>query len=91
MARKQIPHEALIDLNRRLNLLPPRSHQRRIVLQQTAELYGVSEATLYRALRKQSRPRALKRSYFDSSYELTVTFRLRTAPDSAQRADGTVL
>ena len=62
MARKQIPHEALIDLNRRLNLLPPRSHQRRIVLQQTAELYGVSEATLYRALRKQSRPRALKRS-----------------------------
>ena len=62
MGRKEIPQEALIDLNRRLSLLEPRSPQRRTVIQHTAEVYGVSEATLYRALRKQSRPRSLKRS-----------------------------
>ena len=62
MAHKQIPQEALIDLNRRLHSLPPRSHDRRIVIQKAAQLYGVSEATLYRALRGHTRPRALKRS-----------------------------
>ncbi len=52
MAQKQIPQERLIDLQRRLNILPPRSHERRNVIQQTADLYGMSEATLYRALKR---------------------------------------
>ena len=59
---KQIPYESLVDLHRRLNVLPPRSPQRRVVMQHTAETYGVSEATLYRALRGLSRPKALRRS-----------------------------
>ena len=62
MAKKQIPQEALIDLKRRLSSLPPRSHDRRIVMQKTAQLYGVSEATLYCALRGHTRPHALRRS-----------------------------
>lgn len=59
---KQIPYESLVDLHRRLSALPPRSQQRRIVMQHTAETYGISEATLYRALRSLSRPKALRRS-----------------------------
>lgn len=38
MGRKEIPQEALIDLNRRLSLLEPRSPQRRTVI--AKELYG---------------------------------------------------
>ena len=51
-----IPAEAFIDLQRRLSVFSPRSRERRIVMQETAQLYGVSEATLYRALRQRSRP-----------------------------------
>jgi hypothetical protein len=60
--RKKIPEEALIDLRRRLSSLPPRSQDRRHVMRQTAELYGISEATLYRALRQCKQPMMLKRS-----------------------------
>ena len=48
MPKKQLVAEALIDLHRRLIALPTRSHERRIVMQETANLYGVSEQTLYR-------------------------------------------
>jgi hypothetical protein len=58
---KQIPAEALLDLRRRLETLPPRSPERRLLMQETAHLYGVAEVTLYRALRFQARPRALWR------------------------------
>jgi hypothetical protein len=46
MLKKQLVAEALIDLHRRL---PTRSHERRMVMQETANLYGVSEEALYRA------------------------------------------
>lgn len=62
MRRKQIPTEALVDLQRRLGTFPARSHERRFVLQQSADLYGVSESTLYRALRTTGFPKALRRS-----------------------------
>jgi hypothetical protein len=58
---KQIPAEALLDLRRRLETFPPRSPERRLLMQATAHLYGVAEVTLYRALRFQARPRALWR------------------------------
>src|SRR5690348_18509627 len=45
-----------------LSVLPARSHERRIIMQETANLYGVSEQTLYRALAQRARPRALRRS-----------------------------
>src|SRR5919109_2644722 len=60
MPRKAIPAEALVDLRQRLNALPPRSPERRVVMQATATLYGVSEPTLYRMLHQHARPRALQ-------------------------------
>jgi hypothetical protein len=62
MPKKQLVAEALIDLHRRLSALPSRSHDRRMVMRETAHLYGISEQTLYRALAKRARPRALRRS-----------------------------
>ena len=62
MTRKQISGEALIDLHRRLSVFPPRSHDRRFVMQEAAKLYGVSEQTLYRALRERTRPKLLRRT-----------------------------
>jgi hypothetical protein len=43
MPKKQLVVEALIDLHRRLSTLPTRSHERRMIMQETATLYGVSE------------------------------------------------
>ena len=62
MTRKQIPTEALINLRRRLDLLPKRCPERRLLIKETAKLYGVSIDTLYRALRERVRPKALHRS-----------------------------
>ena len=57
--KKQLVAEALIDLHRRLSALPSRSHDRRMIMRETATLYGVSEQTLYRALAERARSRAL--------------------------------
>jgi hypothetical protein len=59
---KQIAAEALLELHRRLATLPPRSHERRLVMQNTARLYGVSEPTLYRALAARGRPKLVRRA-----------------------------
>ena len=58
MARKTVPAEAVVDLRRRLNSLPPRAPQRRRLMQETAAFYGVSEQTLYRAMQQHGKPRA---------------------------------
>jgi hypothetical protein len=60
--KQSLPTEALVDLRRRLSTLPPRSAERRHVIRDTAHLYGLSEATLYRALRERLRPRSLRRA-----------------------------
>ena len=57
-----IPVEALLDLRRRLDDLPPRHAGRRALVEGTASLFGVSRATLYRALAGQFRPRGLRRA-----------------------------
>lgn len=62
MKRLVIPAEALLDLQRRLQTFPPRSHERRIIIQQVAELYNISETTLYRELRAIGIPKSLRRS-----------------------------
>jgi hypothetical protein len=62
MPRKAIPAEALVDLRRRLNLLPPRASERRRIMQETGALYGVSEPTLYRAIQQHGKPRAVNRA-----------------------------
>ena len=59
---KKIPAEALIGLQQRLAGLPARSSERRRVLRDTAELYGICEQSLYRALAQRLRPKALRRS-----------------------------
>ena len=45
-----IPAEALLGLRRRLDELSPRDRGRRALVEGTAELFGVSRATVYRAL-----------------------------------------
>jgi len=62
MQRKQLPGEALVDLRRRFADLAPRSAERRVLMQETATLYGISESSLYRALRERARPKALQRA-----------------------------
>ncbi len=62
MKRKQIPPEALVKLRQRLEVLPPRARVRRLLMEETAALYGVSVHTLYRALRERSRPKGVHRS-----------------------------
>lgn len=60
--RKQIPADSLLQLKRRLDTLPPRAEERKAQLASVAELYGVSTASIYRALRDLHRPKAAGRS-----------------------------
>ena len=62
MTQKHLLPEVLVDVRQRLSTLAPRSPERRQVLRETAHLYGVSEDTVYRALRERFRPRALRRA-----------------------------
>ena len=57
-----IPAEALLDLRRRIDELSPRHRGRRVLVEGTAELFGVSRATVYRALAGQLRPRGQRRA-----------------------------
>jgi hypothetical protein len=59
--RKTIPAEALINLRRRLELLPARHPDRKAMLVSTANLYDVSRATLYRLLQQHVRPKPVRR------------------------------
>jgi hypothetical protein len=62
MPRKAISPEALLDLQRQLGVLPPRSSQRRHLVQAASTFYGVSVPTLYRLLRQRRHPRAVGRA-----------------------------
>ena len=62
MSRHTISSEALSDLRRQLDPLPPRSAERRHRIQAAAAFYGVSEPTLYRLLRPRRHPRSLGRA-----------------------------
>lgn len=59
---RRIPAEALVHLRRRLDMLAPRHPDRAEILRSARELYGVSRATLYRALQQHLRPKALRRA-----------------------------
>ena len=61
MPAKPLPPEALVELRRRLSPLPSRSPARRQVIQEAAMAYDVSEATIYRARKRRSSPRAAHR------------------------------
>ncbi len=89
MPLKAIPAEVLIDLRRQLHTLPPRSAERRRIMQETAALFGVSEYTLYRKLRAggqlraaqrkdSGRPRVLPESELVRYCELIAALKVRT-------------
>jgi len=71
MARKRLSAETMVDLKRRLEALPPRSPDRKKMIQETADLYDVSVDTLYRALREFTRPKSLRRSDWGSPRTVT--------------------
>jgi hypothetical protein len=86
---RNIPTETLVQLRSRLAVLPERSRERKVLLEQTAELFEVSVATLYRALREQHRPkgvhradqgnpRLLPRSELERYCEVIAAMKLRT-------------
>ncbi|HUB45058.1 MAG TPA: IS481 family transposase, partial [Acetobacteraceae bacterium] len=56
-----MPAEALVSLRRRLDAMPARSADRKGLIAGAASLYGVSRATLYRALKQPPRPKAIRR------------------------------
>lgn len=58
---KRVPPEAISDLRRRRSLLTPRSAERRLLVEATAQLYGVSTDTLYRALPERAFPKPMRR------------------------------
>jgi hypothetical protein len=61
VSRQQISAAALLNLRQRLDLLPARCGERKVIIHETASLYGVSKDTMYRLLRELPRPKALRR------------------------------
>lgn len=62
MKRKQVPVEALINLQQRLETFPSRSTERRELIESMARSYGISDSNLYRKLRERQRPTAIHRA-----------------------------
>lgn len=60
--RKAIPADSLLQLQQRLDRLPPKSPERAAQIAAVAELYGVSTATVYRALHTFRKPHAAHRA-----------------------------
>ncbi len=60
---KRLSAEALVALRQRLDLLPARSPERKLLLQSTAALRGVSRPTPYCALHGHMRPKPVRRAH----------------------------
>lgn len=60
--RKAIPVDSLLQLRQRLDRLPRKSPERAAQIAAVAELYGISTATVYRALHVFQKPRAAHRA-----------------------------
>ncbi|WP_244272530.1 IS481 family transposase [Pseudovibrio sp. Ad37] len=57
-----MPAEALLDLRRRLDQLPPRHPERKSIIEGAIQFYGLSRASVYRALQGQLRPQGVRRA-----------------------------
>ncbi len=90
MTCREVPAEALAELSRRLENLPARSRERRLQVEEMAKLYGVSPATLYRALRKRKplrtahradrgEPRVMSKASLERYYETIAALKVRTS------------
>lgn len=60
--RKQLPADSLLQLRQRLDRLPVKSVERARQVAAMASLYGVSSATVYRALHQVNKPHAVHRT-----------------------------
>lgn len=87
--RKGIPPDSLLQLRQRLDRLPDKSHERTCQVAAFAELYGVSPATVYRALKQFNKPhpacradcgkpRLLPQPELERYCELVAAIKLRT-------------
>jgi hypothetical protein len=95
MRRKRPSDETVVILRRRLEELPPRSGDRRNLIQDCAALHGISTDTVYRALRDQFRPRSLHhrdhgaprkvgRGTMERYCEIIAALKLRTTNDKGR-------
>jgi len=62
MPQKRIPEERLFELINRIEPLPFRCSERKEIIIEFADLYGVSINTVYRRLRERKKPKSLRRS-----------------------------
>ena len=60
--RKEIPIDSLLQLQQRLEHLPPKSSERVKQIVAMAELYGISSSTVYRSLKRHLKPRPAHRA-----------------------------
>ncbi|MBP0020971.1 MAG: hypothetical protein J7647_25860 [Cyanobacteria bacterium SBLK] len=90
MRGQGIPEEAILNLRCRLEELPRRSSERRQLVEETAEFYGVSRDTLYRALRERPHlhsvrrtdagvPRVMSKTTLESYCEAIAALKIRTS------------
>ncbi len=90
MAKRKIPTEAVIQLRQRLEKQPAYSSERRELIQETANLYGVSEDTIYRILRERKviksarrvdcgQPRVMPKTTLERYCEVIAALILRTS------------
>ena len=89
MKNRGIPVETIIELQQRLTNIPPRSSQRRKIIQEIATLYGVSEHTIYRILREKNQlqenhradrniPRVMSKISLERYCEVIAALKIRT-------------
>lgn len=77
MRKTTIPLETIIELRNLLERWPKRSSERRALIKDTAELYGVSTETVYRNLRHYTHPRSVRRADYGQPRVMPKTELLR--------------
>lgn len=96
MPRKRIPFEVLVALQNQLDVLSPRNAQRKELIEETCESFGISPATLRRLLRKHqlpylafrsdyNKPRVLTEADMRRYCELVAALKLRTTNKKGRR------
>ncbi len=96
MPRKHIPFEMLVVLQNQLDTLSPRNAQRKQLIEETCEAFGISPATLRRQLRNHQLPYLVHRIDYNKSRslpeadmrrycELIAALKLRTTSKKGRR------
>lgn len=87
-ASKRIPQEALLELSHRLENLSERSPEKKCLIKETADLFGVSQSTVYKGLRNlftpkntkrkdKGKPRIVSKETMENYCELIAAFKLK--------------